>query len=406
MEISGGSLEPPLFPNEEADMAIYKIQGNNQKLVKLDKTSLGEEEVWERKLQRMLRDRPEVLEDGLLIISEEFNNWQDSNRRIDLLALDAQGRLVVIELKRGETGAHMELQAIRYAAMVANMTFEQTVDAFQDYLQKRANENGNDGDVDDAESKILEHLNIPEPDNQAIRTALPRIILVAEDFGKELTTCVMWLNDSWLRSANHEIMCVRLQPHRNGDELLIESSVVIPLPDASDYQTQLTQRDQEIRQENAGKATTQKGAASFYESIQHAPEQFQTGLMWLYDGAIEAEREKIAELTTYTNRKGEYFRVNLMIPGTNQQLVSFNNLMKTGDERGGEISFWPNEDDPAPISSANFDALIGEVTSKNGFRHRRLSGKKYDWDAIMAAIRDAYREANGLAVEGGSSAVG
>ena len=63
-------------------MSIYKIEGNNKNLVKVDTTSLGEEGVWERELQRMLRDQPEVLEDGLLIISEEFGNWQDSNRRI------------------------------------------------------------------------------------------------------------------------------------------------------------------------------------------------------------------------------------------------------------------------------------------------------------------------------------
>ena len=49
-------------------------------------TSFGQEGVLERAdLQRILRDKPEVLEEGLLIISEEFGSWQDSNRRIDLL---------------------------------------------------------------------------------------------------------------------------------------------------------------------------------------------------------------------------------------------------------------------------------------------------------------------------------
>ena len=75
-------------------MAIYKIEENNEKLVKVDTTSLGEEGVWERRLQRMLRDRPDVLEEGLLIISEEFGNWQDSNRRIDLLGLVLQPHMI------------------------------------------------------------------------------------------------------------------------------------------------------------------------------------------------------------------------------------------------------------------------------------------------------------------------
>ena len=78
-----------------------------------------------RGLEHVLRDHIDVLGDDLLVIAEEYGEWEDARRRIDLLALDKQRRLVVIELKRTETGGHMELQAIRYAAMVSAMTFEQ-----------------------------------------------------------------------------------------------------------------------------------------------------------------------------------------------------------------------------------------------------------------------------------------
>jgi hypothetical protein len=47
------------------------------------------------------------------------SDWEDSSRSIDLLCIDKQANLVVIELKRTEDGGHMELQAIRYAAMVS-----------------------------------------------------------------------------------------------------------------------------------------------------------------------------------------------------------------------------------------------------------------------------------------------
>ena len=128
-------------------MAIFKMVGDKEDLVKIKSTSFWQEGLLERSdLQRLLRDKPEVLEEGLLIISEEFGNWEDSRRRIDLLALDANGRLTVIELKRGDTGEHMDLQAIRYAAMVANMTFQQAIDTFQSYLEGRAAADGG-GDV-------------------------------------------------------------------------------------------------------------------------------------------------------------------------------------------------------------------------------------------------------------------
>ncbi len=378
-------------------MAIYKIKGNNEKLVKVDTTSLGEEEVWERKLQRMLRDRPEVLEDGLIIISEEFGNWQDSNRRIDLLGLDAEGRLVVVELKRGETGGHMDLQAIRYAAMVANMTFQQAVDTYQAYLEKRAkNEPGRDPvEEGDAETGLREHLPSNDQDEPVIHTAIPRIILASEDFSKELTTCVMWLNDSWLRNAGYEIKCIRLQPHRNSDEILIEASVVIPLPEASDYQTQLGQREQEIRSVTSERVQYIPGAAAFKESIERAPEKFQPGLVRLYDAAMAMEQEKIADLSTRINGKGDYCRINLKVPGKDQPLVSFGNLLRKG--RGGEINFWPTQDEPAPNALRRVDQLVGEATSKNGERHRRLSRiKDDDLGEILTAIHDLYKEASGF----------
>ena len=383
-------------------MAIYKMVGDKAKLAKVTSTSFGEEGVLERAdLQRILRDQPEVLEEGLLIISEEFGNWQDSNRRIDLLGLDVEGRLVVVELKRGETGDHMDLQAIRYAAMVANLTFQQTVDTFQAYLEKRANEPGGVAvEEDDAETQVREHLGIAERDNQAIHTEVPRIILASENFGKELTTCVMWLNDSWLRDAGLEIKCIRLQPHRNDNEILIETSVVIPLPEASEYQTQLGQREQETRSESSGTVKNIQGAEAFKESIGRAPEKCQPGLRQLYDSAIGFEQDKIVELSTYISRKGDYYRIYLMVPGTGQYFVSFNNLLWNGKERGGEISFWPTENNLAPNSLRKFDKLIGEVKSKSGVRHRRLSKmNESDLAAVLTTIHGAYREARGSTSE-------
>ena len=71
----------------------------------------------------------------LMIISEEFSEWDERARRIDLLGLDRQGNLVVIELKRGEDGGHMELQALRYAAMVSSMDLDGVVRTYAKFLK-------------------------------------------------------------------------------------------------------------------------------------------------------------------------------------------------------------------------------------------------------------------------------
>ena len=58
------------------------------------------------------------------------NRNEYQRRRIDLLGIDEQANLVVIELKRTEDGGHMDLQAIRYAAMVSTLTFDQAANEF------------------------------------------------------------------------------------------------------------------------------------------------------------------------------------------------------------------------------------------------------------------------------------
>jgi RecB family endonuclease NucS len=88
------------------------------------KTNFGIEGIMERKdIQRLLSEQISVLDESLMVIAEEFGDWLDSSRRIDLLCIDSDANLVVVELKRTEDGGLMELQALRYAAMVSAMTF-------------------------------------------------------------------------------------------------------------------------------------------------------------------------------------------------------------------------------------------------------------------------------------------
>lgn len=374
-------------------MAIYKIVGDKEDLVEIESTTFGQEGVLERfDLQRLLRDKPEVLEEGLLIISEEFRNWEDSNRSIDLLGLDAKGRLVVIELKRGDTGQHMDLQAIRYAAMVANMTFQQAAEAYQAYLEKRAKDNGIDIEEDAARILLGEHLGNFE-EEPTIDTDVPRIILASENFGKELTTCVLWLNGSWLTRVGLDIKCIRLQPHRNGDQILLETTTVIPLPEASTYQTRIAERQQEERVQKSGSPRREQGAEAFKEQIAKSQERFQPDLLKLHDAAVRLQQEGLAELFTYINRRGDYFRIEPHVKGETHALATFSLVHSAGG--AGEINVWPGWEDWAPAALVRVDGVIGKATSASGARNRRLSRRKAssDLDDILKIIHDAYREA-------------
>lgn len=114
-------------------MPLYEL--THEALTLIPRTTMQEQSFRERDdLQRLLKNSISVISDDLFVIAEEFSQWEDSRRRIDLLAVDRTGNLVIIELKRSEDGGHMDLQALRYAAMISTMTFQQAVGAHAKFL--------------------------------------------------------------------------------------------------------------------------------------------------------------------------------------------------------------------------------------------------------------------------------
>ena len=209
-------------------MSIFELE--KDRIVQLPETSFSAEGVKERQdLQRILRSRIEVLDPDLLIIAEEYGDWEESRRRIDLLALDRDAKLVVIELKRTDDGGHMELQALRYAAMVSTMTFTQAVEAYRGVLTR-------EGKDADPEQGILDFLAWDDVDEERFASDV-RLLLVAQDFSRELTTAVMWLSERDL-----DIRCIRIRPYRLGDRLLLDVQQIIPLPEAADYQVRIREK--------------------------------------------------------------------------------------------------------------------------------------------------------------------
>ncbi len=206
----------------------------------LSETSLADLKIRERyDLQRLLRSQIDVLDTNLYVLTEEFGDWEDSRRRIDLLAIDKEGNLVVIELKRTNDGGHMELQAIRYAAMVSAMTFDRAVQIHAEFLARMGES------PEEARDQLLTFLEWEEPDEESFAADV-RILLVSEDFGKELTTAVLWLRD-----RDIDIQCVRLRPYQDGERRLIDVQQIIPLPEATEYQVQLRKKEQVERKKRA-----------------------------------------------------------------------------------------------------------------------------------------------------------
>lgn len=213
-------------------MSFFEIRDGV--MSRVPRTSLSEAEVRERRdLQALLRNHLHEVLPNVLVIAEEFGEWDDSRRRIDLLAIDREANLLVIELKRGDTGQHMELQAVRYAAMVSTMTFEQAVEAFERHLGS--------GTGASARQRMLEHLGWSEPSDDDFAPDV-KIILFSEDFSKELTSSILWLNQRQL-----DITCFRMSAHKLDGRLLVDFQQIIPLKEAEEYQVRVRNKQQETQ---------------------------------------------------------------------------------------------------------------------------------------------------------------
>ena len=219
-------------------MTLFRIDEDRLEVV--EDTSYSAEGVFERRhLQNLLKQtlfkaEHSPLGEGLKLICDEFSDWEDSRRRIDLLCIDKKARIVVIELKRTEDGGHMELQAIRYAAMISSVTLEQAITAHARFL-------GGDDFLERARKELLDFLEVESTDEVEL-TGEVRIILAASDFSAELVTSVLWLNKQGL-----DITCVRLKPYKLDGRILIDATQIMPLPEAESYEVKIREKEHEER---------------------------------------------------------------------------------------------------------------------------------------------------------------
>jgi hypothetical protein len=220
-------------------MAIYQVTDNEIRTI--SRTTFSETGLKERDdLQRLLKHQIEIISPDTLVVAEEFGEWDESRRRIDLLGIDKQANIVVIELKRTEDGGHMELQAVRYAAMVSTLTFDRLIDIYSDYIK------ANDLEIN-AEASLLDFLGWDEKDEDEFGQEV-KIVLASAEFSRELTTTVMWLNDYGL-----SIRCVRMHPYQSEGKILLDVQSVIPIPEIEDYQVKIREKRQK---ERASRAST------------------------------------------------------------------------------------------------------------------------------------------------------
>ncbi|SIN93302.1 endonuclease NucS domain-containing protein [Halodesulfovibrio marinisediminis] len=217
-------------------MSLHKFSNNNTRLSPVEKTTFLDEGVLEVKhIQEALAVDIEILEQRVMVIAREYNKWAGSQKAIDILAIDQDGNLIVIELKRGTNDSTPDLQAIRYAGMVSVMSREDIVSTYQEYAKLETES--------EAEAVISAFLG-GEIEEHSLGEKV-RIFIVAQDFTDEVVATVLWLNTQGL-----DISCYTLSPYKHNDDLLLFSQRLIPLREASEWQGKFARKEREVRASN------------------------------------------------------------------------------------------------------------------------------------------------------------
>ena len=175
-----------------------------------------------RDIQEWVAANPNVLGEELLIIAKEFSGFDKTSERPDLVAVDKDGNLVIIELKRDDSGADVHWQAIKYASYFQGARPEAIVKMLAAYAKIPEEE---------AADRLRQHL---DADDLETLNKAQRIILASHRFAPEVTSAVLWLNEKV--PSKDLITCVQLTPYEASESgsLFIQTSTILPVPGIKD----------------------------------------------------------------------------------------------------------------------------------------------------------------------------
>jgi len=216
---------------------LYQINKEENRISQISQKTFSELGFKEREhLQEWIAYNPEVFGEDLLIIQKEFAKFDDTNERLDLLALDENGNLVIIENKLDDSGKDVIWQSMKYASYCSRLTKENIREIYQEYLDRYFN-------GEDAKDNLTTFFNDVDYDEISLNNGFSqRIILVASKFRKEVTSTVLWL-----MNYNLKIQCFKTTPSQLNEQLFINFEQIIPTKDAEDYMIGMAEKVQTER---------------------------------------------------------------------------------------------------------------------------------------------------------------
>jgi len=215
---------------------VYLINKENNNISKITEKKFSELGFKEKdNLQEWVANNPTCLGEELLIIQKEFSGFEDTNERLDLLAVDKEGNIIIIENKLDDSGKDVVWQALKYASYCSTLTKNQIIKIYQGYLDKQSiNEIASDNLMEFFDGKDIDEIELNKDQSQ-------RIFLIAANFRKEVTSTVLWL-----LHYNIQVKCFKVTPFQLDASLILNIEQIIPMKDSEDYMVKIAEKSQEV----------------------------------------------------------------------------------------------------------------------------------------------------------------
>ena len=195
---------------------------------------------------------------ALQIIQKEVDGFDGTRERLDLLALDRNGQLVIIENKLDDSGRDVVWQALKYAAYCSSLKKAEIVGIFQQYLERQGG--------GDAAGLICEFLGEDTLDEVVLNDGTnQRVVFIAANFRREVTATVLWLREHQI-----DARCIKVVPYKFGEEMFIDLQQVIPTPEAADYMIRMAEKDSEEKSAQGAQRRSHQLRLAFWEKALEA----------------------------------------------------------------------------------------------------------------------------------------
>jgi hypothetical protein len=213
---------------------MYLINKDTNRIQKIDSSTFRQLGFREREhLQEWIANNPSCLNEDLLIIQKEFDGFNDTLERLDLLALDKSGNLVIIENKLDDTGRDVTWQVLKYSSYCSTLNASQIIGIFSQYLSRTGSEAS-------AEELLEEFLETEDYKEKLNIGNSQRIMMIAGEFRKEVTSTVLWLLTYGLR-----LQCFKVTPFNLDEQLFLNIEQIIPIKEAEEFVISMANKSRE-----------------------------------------------------------------------------------------------------------------------------------------------------------------